>query len=418
MLKGYQAIGSPFLLGETMLKNWYEKFSAQPHQPFFANGIVLFIAFMILLLLSYSNKIDLNTTFMTFHAYAFVFILFIQFFLGFLFVVFPRFLIQANIEPKVYMKQFLFYFFGSYIFLIALLCSSSLYILGLILVFVGQILSFKTLFAIYKNSIVKDKYDTKWVLIGFGTGIVANAIFLVSLFGFEQTLFLQQFSIHSGFYLFLFIIIFAISQRMIPFFTSLKVAGYNINKSKYLMEKVYGLLFLKLIVVTIGEPKLYILADIPLFLFFTYELYKWKLPLFKTTAIMWVLFISLYWIPFGFLISSVESLSAIFNWGIIFERTSLHTLALGYFLTVLIGFGTRVVLGHSGQTPHADKVAIAMFIFIQFIVLVRLWAGLALNFEADYTFWINHSALLLIIALIAWSIKYLGILIKGFIPNH
>jgi uncharacterized protein involved in response to NO len=355
---------------------------------------------------------------MTFHAYAFIFVLFIQFFLGFLFVVFPRFLIQANIEPKVYMQQFFLYFVGSYTFLIALVFSSNLYFIGLILVFIAQILSFKTLYAIYQNSIVKDKYDTKWVLIGFATGLIAHAIFLVSLLDFSHSNILQQFAIHAGFYLFLFIIIFAISQRMIPFFTSMKVSGYKINKSKNLMEKVYGLLFLKLIVLTIGEPRLYFLADIPLFLFFTYELYKWKLPVFKTSAIMWVLFISLYWIPLGFFIASLESLSALFNWGIIFEKASLHTFAVGYFLTVLIGFGTRVVLGHSGQTPHADKIAIAMFIFIQLIVLVRLFASFSLNFSLDYIFWINHSALLLVLALLAWSVKYLGILIKGFKPNH
>lgn len=401
-----------------MLKTWYERFSAQPHQPFFANGIILFMAFMLVLFLSYSNVITVHTSLMTFHAYAFIFVLFIQFFLGFLFVVFPRFLIQANINPKVYMQQFFLYFVGSYLFLIALLCSWDIYIVGLVLIFVAQILSFKTLFAIYQNSIVKDKYDTKWVLVGFATGLIANALFLVSLFDFKYNLLFQQFAVHAGFYLFLFIIIFAISQRMIPFFTSMKVPGYTINKSKYLMEKVYALLFVKLLVVTIGEPKLYFLADIPLFLFFTYELFKWKLPVFKTSAIMWVLFISLYWIPLGFFISAVESLSALFNWGIIFEKASLHTFALGYFLTILIGFGTRVVLGHSGQTPHADKIAIAMFIFIQLIVLVRLFASFSLNFNLDYIFWINHSALLLVLALLAWSVKYLGILIKGFNPNH
>lgn len=401
-----------------MLKNWYERFSAQPHQPFFANGIILFMAFMVLLFLSYSNKITLNTSVLTFHAYAFIFVLFSQFFLGFLFVVFPRFLIQAEIKPSVFMQQFFLYFIGSYVFFIGLLCSSKIYILGILLVFIAQILSFRTLYGVYKSSIVKDKYDTKWVLIGFTTGIISHAIFLISLSDFKYASFLQQFSIHSGFYLFLFIIVFAISQRMIPFFTSMKVAGYNINKSKYLMEKVYGLLFLKLILLTIGEPKLYFLADVPLCILFVYELYKWKLPLFKTSAIMWVLFISLYWIPVGFFLASLESFSAIFNWGIVFEKASIHSLAVGYFLTILIGFGTRVVLGHSGKTPHADKVAIAMFIFIQFVVCVRLFASFSLNFNFDYIFWINHSALLLVLALLAWSIKYLHILIKGYKPNH
>ncbi|MCX6073897.1 MAG: NnrS family protein [Campylobacterales bacterium] len=31
-----------------------------------------------------------------------------------------------------------------------------------------------------------------------------------------------------------------------------------------------------------------------------------------------------------------------------------HLLVLGFLTTILIGFGTRVTLGHSGQPPHAN----------------------------------------------------------------
>lgn len=96
-----------------MFFSWYKKFSSQPHQPFFTSGILFFILFMSLFVTIYSNIITLDSSILTYHAYSMIFVIFIQFFLGFLFVVFPRFLIQAEIEIKTYMKQFLLYFFAS-----------------------------------------------------------------------------------------------------------------------------------------------------------------------------------------------------------------------------------------------------------------------------------------------------------------
>lgn len=401
-----------------MLKNWYERFSAQPHQPFFAHAMILFIAFMLLLYAVYSNFITLDVSILTYHAYAFIFIVFIEFFLGFLFVVFPRFLIQANIAPTVYMRYFLLYFAGSTLFLLAVLFNSPLYMLAMSILLIVQILTFNALYTIYKKSIAKDKYDTKWILIALLTGIVAHLLFIISLVDFEYAHTLKQFSINAGFYLFIFMVIFAVSQRMIPFFTSMKVAGYKINKSKYLMEKVYGLLLLKLFFLSLGNPGFYIFADLPLLILFVYELFKWKLPVFKTSAIMWVLFISLYWIPFSFLMGVLESLNAWFSWGIVFEKASLHLLAVGYFTTVLLGFGTRVVLGHSGQTPHASIYAIVLFLFVQIIAFMRLFASFSISLNMDYVFWIQHTALLLVFALIAWSMRYLFILLKGHKPAH
>ncbi len=54
-----------------------------------------------------------------------------------------------------------------------------------------------------------------------------------------------------------------------------------------------------------------------------------------------------------------------------------------------------------------------MFWVIQAIVVVRIFAGLSLNGNFDYIFWIVMSAKLLALGLILWSLKYLGILIKG-----
>lgn len=74
-----------------MLLAWYKRFSSQPHQPFFTSGILFFLLFMILFIFSYSNILFLDKSVLTYHAYTLIFVVFIQFFLGFLFVVFPRF---------------------------------------------------------------------------------------------------------------------------------------------------------------------------------------------------------------------------------------------------------------------------------------------------------------------------------------
>ena len=396
-----------------MLFSWYKKFSSQPHQPFFTSGILFFILFMSLFVSSYSNILTLDSSVLTFHAYSMIFVIFIQFFLGFLFVVFPRFLVQAEIETKVYMKQFLLYFFSSFGILFSLIFYSKITFIFQILMLIVQIISFELLYSIHKKSIVKIKEDTKWILIAFFAGLVSHGLFIISSFDFSYSYVVSKFAINIGFYLFIFMIIFTISQRMIPFFTTAKAPDYKINKSENLLKLVFSFLILKVFLLSFDNVKLNLVADIPLFIIITKELIKWKLPLFKVPAIMWVLYIGLYWIPVAFGISIIESLMAFYNPNIIFEKVVIHTLALGYFITLLVGFGTRVILGHSGSTPHANNFAIFIFIFVQIVVILRIFSSFTLNFALDYTFFINLTAILLIVGLLLWSSKYITILLKG-----
>ena len=395
------------------MQAWYKKFSSQPHQPFFTSGILFLILFMMLFTAYYSNILILDTSVLTFHAYTMVFVIFIQFFLGFLFVVFPRFLTQAEINKKEYMNQFILYFISSLGILLSIIFYSDVVFVFQIMMLIAQVLSFKLLYSIHNKSLVKVKDDTKWVLISFVAGLIFHTLFIISEIKFLYSHDLSKLSIDAGFYLFIFMVIFVISQRMIPFFTTAKAPNYKPNKSKNLLEIVFALLIFKVVLLSFDNVKLNLLADIPLFVMITRELIKWKLPFFKVPAIMWVLYLGLYWIPFAFFISIVESLMAFYNPSIIFEKAAIHAMALGYFLTLLVGFGTRVILGHSGTTPHANNFAIFIFIAIQLIALLRIFSSFTLNFGLDYMFFINLTAVLLIMGLLVWSSKYLTILIKG-----
>ena len=393
--------------------DWYKKFSSQPHQPFFTSGILFLILFMMLFSASYLNILVLDDSVLSFHAYPMVFVIFIQFFLGFLYVVFPRFLIQAEIPIKDYMNQFILYFISSLgIFLSIIFFSKITFIFQIMMLF-AQFLSFKLLYSIHKKSIVKVKDDTKWVLISFIAGLFFHALFIFSTSIFSFSSELSRLAINGGFYLFIFMVIFVISQRMIPFFTTAKAANYVANKSKNLLTIVFSLLAFKVFLLSFDNVKINLLADIPLFIMITRELIKWKLPFFKVPAIMWVLYLGLYWIPFAFFISIIQGVMAFYNPEIIFEKVVIHAMALGYFLTVLIGFGTRVILGHSGTTPHANNFAIFIFIAVQFISLLRIFTSFSLNFSLDYIFLLNTTSILLILGLIVWSSRYITILLKG-----
>ncbi|WP_252970721.1 NnrS family protein [Aliarcobacter cryaerophilus] len=112
---------------------------------------------------------------------------------------------------------------------------------------------------------MKDKNDTKWVLMAFSTGIVSHFLYIVSEFDFDSSYLVSKIAINSGFYLFLFMIIFIISQRMIPFFTRVMVPEYIINKSPKLLDTIFFLLLLKVILLSFDNPKLNLIADIPIF---------------------------------------------------------------------------------------------------------------------------------------------------------
>lgn len=396
-----------------MFFNWYHKFFSQPHQPFFSSGLVFLMIFLMILSSSYNGVLNLEIPFDIYHIYGMIYIVFIQFFVGFLFVVFPRFLAFPAISKKTYIFQFFSYFICSFAILISSVFSQEIMIISQVFMLIIQTITFKILFDIHKKSKVGIKNDTKWILIAFFSGLLGHLLFILSNLDFKHSFYFNKIAIYTGFYLFLFMIVFTISQRMIPFFTTSKDPTYKINKSENILKIIFIFLILKVFLQLFDDSRFNLISDLPLFYLFSKELIKWKLPFFKVPAIMWVLYIAVYWIPIGFFVSVVESLSTILYPNFIYEKVVLHIFAVGYFITALVGFGTRVILAHSGQVPIANNFAIFIFIAIQFIMLIRLIASFSINFSSGYSFLIVISSAFLLIGIFLWSCKYLLILLKG-----
>ncbi len=374
-------------------------FFSQPHQPFFSWGVGNAILMMLLFWLSFKGFVVLEISPLIFHAYSLIFIVFTAFFQGFLLTTFPRFSQMPPLDPRIYTTNFTLLFTGTLLFFIGVFVSVWVVILGMLFLLANQIFSFYAFRQIYKASPSADKYDQFWILIAFGSGIVAHLLLIIAVA--MQVTWLENISIQTALYLYLVFVALSVGQRMIPFFSHVIIA-----KNKMLLKAVY-LLFL------LGIASNQIFGNFGFMFFGTAgillakEIYRWKLPFKDSQPILWILHLAIFWLAGGLILGAVADLA---GWLLHkdFLFLSLHLVAIGFVTTVLIGFGTRVTLGHSGNMMMTDEKTKILFYLTQIILYMR-----ALYSLTGTPFMFDLTLGLWIILFGGWAIKYMPALAFG-----
>ncbi len=385
---------------KTINKNY---FLSQPHQPFFILGIINSIIMMLIFSLSYKGIFTLYTDILTFHTYTLIFTVFTNLFTGFIFTTFPRFCQSNVIEKDYYVKLFFANLIGSGIFLLGVFLNEMLMQFGMFILFVANIFIVSKLYSIYTNGQAVDKKDAFWILLSFCFGLLGHFLFIVSSFApMMQTL-----AISISFYLYIIFLTFSVAQRMIPFFSHSFEA-----KSEKLILTVFTLFVLRILASFFEIPIAQISIDLILAIYLFREFISWKFTPLKSPAILWVLQLGLFWLPTAFLLSAF-SLIAQELLETNFYFFNVHLLAIGFLTTILIGFGTRVTLGHSSQPPHADKFAVGLFIFIQVVVLIRSLFSFNIAFGWELNFLFDISFTTWLILFILWGARYGKVLLYG-----
>ena len=378
-------------------------FLSQPHQPFFILGIANAIIMMLLFALSFKGVLSLNISSAMFHAYTMIFIVFLNVFTGFLFTTFSKFCQHEVISKTDYIKIFSLNLIGSVLFILGTFSSELLTNIGMFLLYSSNIYIVYILHGIYKNGLAVDKKDAFWILIANYLGLLGHALFLLSLVFLE----LEDLAIQISFYLFLIFLTFVVAQRMIPFFSH----SYE-PKSERLLVVIFTLFVIKTLFsffdLKFGE----IFIDLLLGFFLLREFLRWKLSPLDSPAILWILHLGLFWLPTAFFLSALSLVGEIFL-NTSFYFLNIHLLALGFLTTILIGFGTRVTLGHSGQSPNADKFAIFLFFFIQVVVILRAIYSLNVGLGWGLNFLFNISFTVWLILFILWGVRYAKVLVFG-----
>ena len=366
-------------------EKWWDRFSSQSHQLYFTSAILFAIIVMLLTFVSFLGKLSID--FSLIHGFGLNYAVFTNAFLGFLITVMPKFNGSDAIPKDTYLKPWFVFQIGIVLALVGFDIIGKLFVALTMFYFV------KIFYDTIKDGKASFKKDSIFLNLVFLFG----AIFLVLEVIFQTNLSLLIF------FGYLVSLVFLVAQRMIPGFYSAYMKIMAWEKPKYIRE-ISIIIFLCLGLAIEFESFLILkFISFIAMIFFGYiimnlNIYK------KTPAIVSILVLALIWLEIGFIALFIESIFEIYSLNL-----ALHIFALGFILTLLIGFGSRVVMGHAvpAQKIVADKITKFVFVLTQVVVVSRILASiLFLNDSVVYMGFLHLSSWLWIFMFIIWSLRY------------
>ncbi|MBI3873813.1 MAG: NnrS family protein [Arcobacter sp.] len=364
---------------------WRKRFLSQPHQLFFTSSIVFAFTAMILTMISLIGKIPLD--FSIVHSFGLIYGVFTNAFLGFLITVIPKYTTSTPIASKTYFPIWIAYQIAILIGLFESILMGKILIAG-ILFYICKVL--------YDN--IKEGYNSSkqesYILTGL-LGLSAILLCFEAVSGLDLSVLI--------FYAYLINLVFVVAQKMIPSFYSVFTQEPKWEKPNYFIY-IALILFFLIGVSTQFElnllNKTITLISLAFFSYFLFNLNIYK----RTPPIISILIVGFIWLEIGIIALFIESFFEIKA-----LRLSLHIFALGFVLNLLIGFGSRVIMGHAAppQKITADRFIVALFILTQAIIVARLFSSLLfLNNLPLFTGLLHLSIFLWTMLFLGWTIRF------------
>lgn len=189
-----------------------------------------------------------------------------------------------------------------------------------------------------------------------------------------------------------------VSHRMIPFFTASALPGRAAWRPRSWLFATLGGLWLHGLLSIVGWSTL--LPDAVLTVLSACALWRWHLKASLTVPLLAMLHLAFAWLPVAFFLYVLHGLTGLST------LAPLHALTTGFCLTMLLGFASRVMLGHSGQPLTASPGLRRLYTLAQVLALVRVAADLV---PAAFTPW------LYLIAAAGWLVVFAG-WARRFVP--
>ena len=170
---------------------------------------------------------------------------------------------------------------------------------------------------------------------------------------------------------FLLPVFLAVCHRMLPFFSSSVLAPYQAWRPYWLLAAFvagswgHGLLSLA------AQPSWPL--DLALAVLFAYTSWRWRLLQSLRVRLLAMLHLAFAWLAVGFALYALQGMLAaagVYALGF----APLHAVTTGFFFTMLIGFASRVMLGHSGRPLQANRPLWALYLAAHAMALLRVVA--------------------------------------------
>jgi uncharacterized protein involved in response to NO len=357
---------------KNLLKTWHT-FSSAPHRMFFFLGSIQSILTIVWWLADLAGRYGglyapISWTIAPTDAHAFLMIygLFPFFIFGFLMTTFPRWMNGEEVERRAYVPAFLLLATGSLLFYVGLILSFVVLKLAFVLFLAGWGMGLYALLRVYLRAKHPDKRHAAItsVVLGFGwlllAGFVSNEVHLVAI------------AKVGGIWLILLPVFFAVSHRMIPFFSANAIPHYQIVRPDWVLALIPSFALIHGILELTGLQAWTWLVDLPMAASALYLSRAWRLRESLAIPILGMLHIGFAWLGIALLLYSIQSLALLLTGQLILAKAPLHALTIGYFTSILIAMATRVTLGHSGRALKADRLTWGIFLAFQAVVALRI----------------------------------------------
>lgn len=308
------------------------------------------------------------------HAFLMMFGIFPFFIFGFLMTVYPRWMSGEEVARKHYLPSFLLLAAGALLFYVGLLSNIMVLAFALLLFLAGWAIGLYALLRVYRHAAHPDKRHVRITNIVLSLGWLLMVILLAGWLTGHPAL--VAFAKAGGIWLLLLPVFFAVSHRMIPFFSSTALKGYVIVRPDWTLAVFPIFAVLHLVLEIAGLPAWLWLVDLPMMAIAFYLSYAWRFSSSLNLPLLAMLHVGFLWLGIAMALFTLQSLALALYGMAVLGKGPLHALVIGFFTSMLLGMATRVTLGHSGRTLVVDRLIWNLFLVFQLIPLLRIAADL------------------------------------------
>jgi uncharacterized protein involved in response to NO len=399
------------MTAKNSLTTW-ATFSAAPHRMFFLAGAVQLVLVMAWWLVDLGGRygnfhapIEWSVVPTDAHAFLMLFGVFPFFMFGFLMTVYPRWMNGELVERRLYVPAFLLMAAGMLAFYPGLLWKGAL-VLSALLYLAGWAVGLGALLRVYFRAQHPDKRHARitGTMLTVG-GLMSAGWYVGELAGWDFPVTLAK---SAGIWLFLFPIFFAVSHRMIPFFSANVIRDYVVVRPNWALAVMPPAGLAHLLLELNGAATWLWIPDLAMAGTALYLTWAWRLRASFAQPILAMLHVAFAWLGIAFLLFALQSL-ALLGGVAILGKAPLHALTIGYFGGMVFAMITRVTLGHSGRMLVVENAVWWVFLLFQFTALLRIAGDLpGVPFVARSYLYLAAAALWLA-CFVFWNWRYLPI---------
>ncbi len=389
--------------------------SQAPHRLFFASGcfysllpVIWWTHWLILRSLGISYPMSLIPREM--HLVLMVYGMVTQFILGFILTVFPRWLGTYPVVRKQYLSIFYLMQAGLIGLVIGSLFSRWVVATSAFVLTIGFVLVSHVLWNVLKSASGRDEFLPRATWIALSSAI--PGMFAYCLYNiFPEFPLLYRITFAVGVYFFVPLVILTVAYRMVPFFTSTIMPGFEVIRFEWVLT-IWSLFSgIKVLLYLFDLPGGYLLTDTVLLFTALYQFRTWAFFKKRPAMLLTYLYHSMFWFPISCLFFILNGLWAIVHGSgnPILELAGIHGLTIGFFGCMIFSMATRVSKGHSGRPLMTDSYENALFYLLQLSVVSRITIELMGLWDVIWIQYTYVSGVLWLLVFLFWTIRYLPI---------